>query len=87
MTVSHIYDTNAKTTHGQTIHFDVVIDEKNQEKALNHAKQWLKNQGIADASVEQHNCTFCHSTEAPSELRHQIDNRGYGIVKLEGCPT
>lgn len=87
MTVSHVYDTYAKTAQGQTLHFDVVIDEKNQEKALAHAKQWLKSIGIEDAAIDQHNCNFCHSAEAPPELRRQIDKRGYGIFKLEGCPA
>ena len=87
MTVSHVYDTYAKTANGQIVHFDVIIDEKNQEKAMGHAKQWLENIGLENASVEQNSCTFCHSTEALPELRRQIDSRGYGIVKLEGCPT
>lgn len=87
MTVSHVYDSYAKTAQGQIMHFDVVIDEKNQEKALNHAKQWLTSIGFEDALIDQHNCSFCHSAKTPPELRSQIDTRGYGIYKLEGCPS
>ncbi|MGZ8188495.1 MAG: DUF2024 family protein, partial [Methylosarcina sp.] len=32
------------------------------------------------------NCYFCHSAEAPAELRKQIDSQGYAIYKMEGCP-
>lgn len=87
MAVSHVYDTYAKTTQGQTIHFDVVIDEKNHAKALNHAKEWLTSIGLEDALIDQHNCTFCHSAKETPEVRRQIDNLGYGIYKLDGCPS
>ena len=68
------------------MHFDVVLDEKDSEKALHYAKHWLNSIGEAEASVEQENCLFCHSTDAPAELRKQIDTQGYAIYKLEGCP-
>ena len=33
MTISHVYDTYAKTSQGKSLHFDVVIDEQDQQKA------------------------------------------------------
>lgn len=87
MPVSHVYDTYAKTAKGRIMHFDVVLDRKNQEQALQYARQWLVDIGEADATVNQNQCIFCHSAEAPPELRQQIDARGYAIFKLEGCPT
>ncbi len=86
MSLSHVYDTYAKAVSGRIMHFDVVFDEQDQDKALKYAKEWLASIGYADAVVTQENCTFCHSAEAPSELRKQIDSQGYGIYKLEGCP-
>ena len=86
MTESHVFDTYAKTAQGRIMHFDVVLDEKDAAKALRCAKTWLANIGAPDAVVTQENCLFCHSTEAPPELRQQIDSQGYGIYKLEGCP-
>jgi hypothetical protein len=86
MPISHVFDTYAKTAKGRIMHFDVVLDEKDQEKALNYAKEWLQSIGHGDATVTQENCCFCHSAEAPADLRQQIDTQGYAIYKLEGCP-
>ena len=86
MPISHVYDTYAKTSKGLIMHFDVVLDEQDQTKALAYARNWLESIGYADATVTQENCCFCHSAEAPPELRKQINEQGYGIYKLEGCP-
>jgi hypothetical protein len=86
MPLSHVYDTYAKAANGRIMHFDVVLDEQDQDKALLFAKEWLAGIGYADAVVTQENCSFCHSTEAPPELREQINSQGYAIFKLEGCP-
>ena len=86
MSISHVYDTYAKTNKGTIMHFDVLLDEQNQEKAIEFAKDWLQSIGQSDATVTSENCYFCHSAEPPPELRKQIDARGYAIYKMEGCP-
>lgn len=86
MTASHVFDTYAKTKKGSIMHFDVVLDEQNQEKAIDYAKQWLQSIGEGDAIVTGENCYFCHSAEAPADLRQQIDSQGFAIYKMEGCP-
>ncbi|UOA07002.1 DUF2024 family protein [Methylobacter sp. S3L5C] len=86
MPMSHVFDTYAKTSKGKTLHFDVVLDEQDQQKAINCAKEWLQIIGETDAIVTSENCYFCHSAEAPTELRQQINAQGYAIYKLEGCP-
>lgn len=86
MTISHVYDTYAKTGKGSIMHFDVVLDKQDQALALSYAKEWLQSIGHADATVTQENCCFCHSAEAPGEMRKQIDEQGYAIYKMEGCP-
>lgn len=86
MTVSHVFDTYARTRKGTVMHFDVVLDENDQQKAIKCAKLWLSSIGQDDAAVSAENCYFCHSVEAPPELRRQIDTLGYAIYKMEGCP-
>lgn len=86
MTISHVFDTYAKTSKGRTMHFNVILDEQDQKKALNSAKEWLETIGQEDATVVAENCYFCHSLDAPAELRQQINVQGYAIYKLEGCP-
>ena len=51
MTISHVYDTYAKTMQGKILHFDIVIDQLDQQKALTYAKEWLKNLGLEGACV------------------------------------
>lgn len=86
MPLSHVYDTYVKAKNGRIMHFDVVLDEQDQDKALACARKWLASIGHPDAIITQENCAFCHSAEAPPELRKQIDDQGYAIYKLEGCP-
>lgn len=86
MPQSHVFDTYAKTAQGRIMHFDVVLDDKDASKALIYAKKWLEGIGVLDAVVTHENCVFCHSAEAPPDLRKQIESQGYGIYKLEGCP-
>lgn len=86
MTISHVFDTYAKTSKGRIMHFDVIMDEKDADKAIDYAKQWLTSIGEADAEVNHNNCVFCHSAAAPDALKTEIEQQGYGIYKLEGCP-
>ena len=84
---SHVFDTYAKKAKGGIMHFDVVIGEQDPQKALACAKHWLETIGHADATVTQETCHFCHSVdEMPAEMQKQIDELGYAIYKLEGCP-
>jgi hypothetical protein len=87
MTISHVFDTYATTSKGKIIHFDVVLNEQSPELALNYAKQWLQSVGEGDATVTLKTCVFCHSAEAPAALRSDINNQGYAIIKMEGCPA
>jgi Domain of unknown function (DUF2024) len=39
MPISYVFDTYAKTSKGKTMHFDVVLDEQDQQKALHYANE------------------------------------------------
>lgn len=86
MPLSHVFDTYAKTAQGKKLHFNVVLDEQDQQKAIAYAKQWLTGIGLEDAVVTPENCFFYHSLEAPADMRAEIDKNGYAIYKMEGCP-
>lgn len=84
---SHVFDTYAKKANGGIMHFDVIIDEQDPQKALDCARHWLESTGHGDATVTQETCYFCHSVDdTPAEMRRQIDAVGYAVYKLEGCP-
>ena len=86
MTISHVFDTYAKTAKNQKLHFNVVLDQEDQQQAMLYAKHWLASIGLEDAVVTPENCYFYHSLEAPATLRAEIDRKGYAIYKMEGCP-
>ncbi|CZF85035.1 DUF2024 family protein [Grimontia marina] len=83
----HVYDTYATASSGKIMHFDVLLREKNDELAVKYAKAWLVEIGEADATVKSGNCAFCHTTADLPEFDGEINEKGYAIYKLEGCPV
>jgi hypothetical protein len=86
MTISHVFDTYAKTAQGRKLHFNVILDEQDQQKAISYAKHWLAGIDLENAVVTHENCYFYHSLEVTAEMRADIDKNGYAIYKMEGCP-
>jgi len=74
----HVFDTYVKAKDGHTIHFDVVTDNSDVEKAISFAKEWLKTIG---------ECKFCHTQSVPEDMEIEIMTDGYSISKMEGCPN
>ena len=82
----HVFDTYVKAKDGHTMHFDVITDKKETERAIEYAKQWLKSIGEESAKVSLEECRFCHSQSVPEEVEIEIMTDGYFISKMEGCP-
>ena len=82
----HVIDTYVKAKDGHTIHFDVITDKTETERAIEYAKQWLKSIGEENAKVTLEECRFCHSQTVPEEVEIDIMTDGYFISKMEGCP-
>jgi len=82
----HVFDTYVKSKNGHIMHFDVITDKNNTEKAITFAKEWLKSIGENDAKVTTEECRFCHTQSVSEEIEIEIMTNGYFIVKMEGCP-
>ena len=83
----HVYDTHVKAKDQHTMHFDVFMSEKNDQKAVEYAKLWLTSIGEEDVVVSSKECRFCHSQTAPAEeVISTIQQQGYYIYQMEGCP-
>lgn len=82
----HVFDTYVKSKDGHTMHFDVITDKNDVEKAIEYAKQWLSSIGEENAKVTSEECKFCHSQSMPEEIEIEIMTNGYFISKMEGCP-
>lgn len=81
----YVYDTYVKAQDGHTMHFDVFTEVKDDQKAVEYAKQWLISIGETDATISSKECKFCHSQSAPNDVVAAINRDGYFIYKMEGC--
>ena len=82
----HVFDTYVKAKDGHTMHFDVITDNNNTEKAISFAKEWLKIIKEDSAKVTSEECKFCHTESVSEEIEIEIMTNGYFIVKMDGCP-
>ena len=82
----HVFDTYVKSKQGQIMHFDVVTDESDVNKAISFAKEWLSSVGEDDATVSTNECKFCHTESVLDDVEIEIMTNGYFISKLDGCP-
>lgn len=82
----HVYDTYVKAADGRTMHFDVITDVKDHQKAIEYGKEWLASIGEGDAVMTTNECQFCHSQGAPKPVEQAIQENGYFIQKMQGCP-
>lgn len=82
----HVFDTYVKAKDGHTMHFDVITDNNNVEKAISYAKEWLSTIGEGNSKVTTEECKFCHTQSVPEEIEIEIMTNGYFISKMEGCP-
>ena len=57
----HVYDTYVKAKDGHTMHFDVITSEKDHDKALGYAKEWLTSIDEADSKITK-NVSSSHYT-------------------------
>ncbi|MDF1582778.1 MAG: DUF2024 family protein [Methyloprofundus sp.] len=83
----HVYDTYVKARDQHTLHFDVFMAEKDEQKAIEYAKQWLDSIGETESVVSSKECQFCHSQKAPEPVIDTISKQGYYIYQMEGCPA
>ena len=82
----HVFDTYVKAKDGHTMHFDVVTDNSNVEKAISFAKEWLNTIGEENSKVTTEECKFCHTQSVPEDIEIDIMTNGYFSSKMEGCP-
>ena len=68
----HVYDTNVKSKEGHVMHFDVITDKKDNGKAIEFAKEWLKNIGEGDSIVTMEECRFAIVRVSPMKLKLKL---------------
>jgi len=83
----HVFDTYVKAKDGHTMHFDVITDTSDSQKAVQYAKKWLESVGEGESRITSDECRFCHSETVPDEIEIEIMTSGFYIQKMEGCPS
>lgn len=82
----HVFDTYVKAKDGHTMHFDVITDNNDVEKAISFAREWLNTIGEENSKVTTEECKFCHTQSVPEDIEIEIMTNGYFISKIKGCP-
>lgn len=82
----HVFDTYVKAKDGHTMHFDVITDNSDVEKAISFAREWLNTIGEENSKVTTEECKFCHTQSVPEDIEIEIMTNGYFISKIKGCP-
>ena len=82
-----VYDKYITKKDGERMHFDVIVESSTpHEKAIEYGKQYLKSAGQDGQKMTQEECQFCHVQEAPMVVEKSLNQNGYFIQKIEGCP-
>ncbi len=82
-----VYDTYVTKKDGSIMHFDVVVEASTlHEKAIGYGKQYLATAGQSGQKMTSEECQFCHIQAAPPFVEKAIEQNGYWIQKMEGCP-
>lgn len=84
-----VYDTYANSKKGHVIHFDVLVPKgTHQDTAYKYALEWLKEIGEdATKALKQSSCSFCHTENSVPQVTKSVEEKGYFILQMEGCPN
>ena len=82
-----VYDTYATTADGHRMHFDVLVPQGEGARAAEYARRWLDQIGIQGGEVSLNRCNFCHTESVTPEVESCLNNDGYFILQMEGCPA
>jgi hypothetical protein len=82
-----VYDTYVTKKNAGTMHFDIVVPEDMaHEKVLEFGKKYLQKVGQEGQQLSAKECAFCHVEQARPAAEQSIENQGFAIVEMEGCP-
>jgi hypothetical protein len=81
-----VWDTYVDRTDGQTMHFDILVEEGVSFDAVRrHGADYLDDKDVDSSTLTTEECQFCHVESATQEVRDAIESRGYAIVELANC--
>ncbi|MCA9900918.1 MAG: DUF2024 family protein [Anaerolineales bacterium] len=82
-----VFDTYVTKPGGEQMHFDIIVPSGTQQKTvLTYGQAYLAQVGVSDGEVTTEQCRFCHVEQATPEMQQAIEQKGYFILAMEGCP-
>ncbi|MAT99530.1 MAG: hypothetical protein CL608_20500 [Anaerolineaceae bacterium] len=82
-----VFDTYVTRQNGQQMHFDIIVTSGTaQEMAMAFGQKYLAAVGVSGGSITAERCRFCHVEQATPEMQQAIEQKGYFILAMEGCP-
>ena len=83
-----VYDTYVQKMDGETMHFDIIVPvETSFKDVLVYGQQYLIDSGQPQQPLEPSRCRFCHIEQASPTVQAAIEQKGYYILAMEGCPA
>jgi len=82
-----VYDTYVRRKQGGIMHFDILVDAREQdiEKIHAYGREYLSTKGQAGQPLTAKECRFCHIENAKGPIEAAILKKGYYIIEMEGC--
>lgn len=81
-----VFDTYVKKKEGGLMHFDILVPvELRYDEVIGFGKEYLKSKEQEGQPISAKECKFCHIEQASSEVKHDIETKGYHIIEMQGC--
>lgn len=83
-----VFDTYVTRQNGQPMHFDIIVPSGTvQETAMAFGQKYLEAVGVSGGRITAERCRFCHMEQVTPEMQQAIEQKGYFILAMEGCPA
>lgn len=82
-----VFDTYVTKPDGQMMHFDIIVPSGTAQKMVfAFGQRYLASVGVSRSALSAERCRFCHIESATLEMVEAIEQHGYFILAMEGCP-
>lgn len=83
----NVWDTYVTKKDGGIMHFDIVapVAITDAETIYNYGRSYLQTKGQSGQPLSAQQCRLCHIEKLRPEWEHEIAERGFFIIEMEGC--
>jgi len=83
-----VWDTYVTKKDGNIMHFDIIAPVEVTDTSIiyDYGKSYLKSKGQEGQSLTSNQCRLCHIERLRPSWEKEINEKGYFIIEMEGCP-